>query len=208
MRLAVCVAMLALAAQGRELQEVLKAVERRYNGAATLESQFEQRQLVQGRARRAEMGRLVLRKPGKMRWEYTQPAGKLFVSDGKWVYFYAPPENRAEKARLKEADDFRAPLAFLLGRLDFHKTFSDFAVKEEGGETVIAAQPKSDRLPYRQVEFTVTAANAIRRLVVRGVDGTDMEFLFTAEKLNVAVGEAEFRFVPPAGVTVEEAQQQ
>jgi outer membrane lipoprotein carrier protein len=200
--------MLALAAQGRELQEVLKAVERRYNGAATLESQFEQRQLVQGRARRAEMGRLVLRKPGKMRWEYTQPAGKLFVSDGKWVYFYAPPENRAEKARLKEADDFRAPLAFLLGRLDFHKTFSDFAVKEEGGETVIAAQPKSDRLPYRQVEFTVTAANAIRRLVVRGVDGTDMEFLFTAEKLNVAVGEAEFRFVPPAGVTVEEAQQQ
>lgn len=208
MKLAVCVAMLALAAQGRELQEVLKAVERRYNGAATLESQFEQRQLVQGRARRSETGRLVLRKPGRMRWEYSQPAGKLFVSDGKWVYFYSPSENRAEKAKLKEADDFRAPLAFLLGRLDFRKTFSDFSMKDVGGETVIAAQPKSDRLPYRQVEFTVTAGNAIRRLVVRGVDGTDMEFLFTAERLNVAVGEAEFKFVPPAGVTVEDAQQQ
>ena len=186
---------------------MLKAVEKRYNGTATLESQFEQRQLVQGRARRAEAGRLVLKKPGRMRWEYSQPEGKLFVSDGKWVYFYSPSENRAEKAKLKEADDFRAPLAFLLGRLDFRKTFSDFELKEEGGETVIAALPKSDRLPYRRVEFTVTAANAIRRLVVRGVDGTDMEFLFSDEKLNIPVKDAEFKFVPPAGVVVEEAQQ-
>lgn len=207
MRLAACVVLCALVVQGRELSEVLKAVEKRYNGTATLESQFEQRQLVQGRARRAEAGRLVLKKPGRMRWEYSQPEGKLFVSDGKWVYFYSPSENRAEKAKLKEADDFRAPLAFLLGRLDFRKTFSDFELKEEGGETVIAALPKSDRLPYRRVEFTVTAANAIRRLVVRGVDGTDMEFLFSDEKLNIPVKDAEFKFVPPAGVVVEEAQQ-
>lgn len=207
MRVLVFVAMCALAAQGRELKEVLKAVERRYNGTATLESQFEQRQLVGGRARRVEMGKLVLRKPGRMRWEYTQPAGKLFVSDGKWVYYYSPAEQRAEKAKLKEADDFRAPLAFLLGRLDFGRTFSDFEMKEEGGEAVIAALPKSDRLPYRRVEFTVTAGNAIRRMVVRGADGTDMEFLFTGEKLGVAVADGQFRFVPPAGIQVEEAAQ-
>ncbi len=205
MRLAAGLVLCALAAQGRDLKEVLKAVERRYNGAATLESRFEQRQLVGGRTRRAETGKLVLRKPGRMRWEYDQPPGKLFVSDGEWVYFYSPSEKRAERAKLKEADDFRAPLAFLLGRLDFKRTFGDFEMKEEGGEAVIAALPKSDRLPYRRVEFTVTAGNEIRRLVVKGVDGTDMEFLFSGEKLNVAVSDAEFRFVAPAGVVVEEA---
>lgn len=206
MRLAAGLVLMALAAQGRDLKEVLKGVEKRYNGAATLESRFEQRQLVQGRARRAEAGKLVLRKPGRMRWEYDQPVGKLFVCDGKWVYFYSPSEKRAERAKLKEADDFRAPLAFLLGRLDFGRTFGDFEMKEAGGEVVIVALPKSDRLPYRRVEFTVTASNAIRRLLVRGVDGTDMEFLFTAEKLNVAVAEGEFKFVPPAGVVVEDAE--
>ena len=193
-----------LTVDGRDLGEVLKAVERRYNGAATLESRFEQRHLVQGRPRRAEAGRLVLRKPGRMRWEYSQPAGKLFVSDGKWVWFYSAGEKRAEKAKLKEADDFRAPLAFLLGRLDFKRTFGDFEAQEVGGETVIVALPKSERLPYRRVEFTVTGENVIRRLVVRGVDGTDMEFVFSGERLNVAVGEGEFRFVAPAGVVVEE----
>jgi outer membrane lipoprotein-sorting protein len=44
-------------------------------------------------------------------------------------------------------------------------------------------------------------------MVVRGVDGTDMEFLFTGEKLGVAVADSQFRFVPPAGMKVEEAEQ-
>ena len=30
--------------------------------------------------------KLTLRKPGRMRWDYQQPPGKLFVSDGKTVY--------------------------------------------------------------------------------------------------------------------------
>lgn len=206
MRLAALLMCAALAAQARDLAEILKAVERRYNGASTLASNFEQRHLVQGRPRRVESGALTLRKPGRMRWQYTQPAGKLFVCDGKWVWFYSATENKVEKARLKEADDFRAPLAFLLGRLDFKRTFSDFELKEAGAEATIVALPKSDRLPYTRVEFTVTADNAIRRLLVRGVDGADMEFLFSAERLNVQLDDAQFRYTAPAGVRVEETE--
>ncbi|MBI4891054.1 MAG: outer membrane lipoprotein carrier protein LolA [Acidobacteria bacterium] len=196
----------SISLQARDLQEILRAVERRYNGSATLECRFELRQLVQNRPRRSESGRLILRKPGRMRWEYTQPAGKLFVCDGKWVYFYSPGDPKAEKAKLKEADDFRAPLAFLLGRLDFRRTFGDFELKEDGAEATIVALPKSDRVPYRRVEFTVNSANSITRLTVRGVDGTDMEFLFTAEKLNTPAAESEFRFQPPQGIPVEEVE--
>ena len=67
------------------------------------------------------IGDLYLRKPGKMRWDYKTPAGKLFLSDGKQVYFYNPATNRAEKTKLKETEDMRAPLAFLLGKLDFEQ---------------------------------------------------------------------------------------
>ena len=65
----------------------------------------------------------MLRKPGKMRWDYSQPKGKLFVSDGKFLWLYTPDENRVEKMKLKESEDMRAPLAFLLGKLDFDKEF-------------------------------------------------------------------------------------
>ena len=55
-----------------------------------------------------------------MRWEYA--SGKLFISDGKFIYSYYPDEHRAEKMSMKETDDMRAPLAFLLGDVDFDGT--------------------------------------------------------------------------------------
>jgi outer membrane lipoprotein carrier protein len=35
-----------------------------------------------------ERGKLQVKKPGKMRWEYTAPEEKLFVSDGVKMYSY------------------------------------------------------------------------------------------------------------------------
>lgn len=194
-------------ASGRDLQEVLKSVEQRYNRAATLEVRFEQRYLTQGRATRVESGDLSLRKPGRMRWQYANPAGKLFISDGKWLWFYSPVENRAERSQLKNADDFRAPLAFLLGKLDFRRDFGQFQFKESNGDCNVVAQAKTDRLPYTQVEFTVTPQNVIRRLVVTGVDSSVMEFQFTAERLNPALSDTLFRYTPPKGVEIVEANQ-
>ncbi|HBY60357.1 MAG TPA: outer membrane lipoprotein carrier protein LolA, partial [Solibacterales bacterium] len=101
---------------------------------------------------------LALRKPGRMRWDYSSPQGKLFLSDGKHLYFYSPATNRAEKSKLKESEDLRAPLAFLLGKLDFDRDFRNYQTRMDHALTVISAEPKNNRLPYRAVEFTVSAA--------------------------------------------------
>src|SRR6266852_9857315 len=105
-----------------DVSRTLKGIEDRYNNAQTLQVAFTESYTLQGR-KRTEKGELFLRKPGRMRWQYSAPAGKLFVSDGKFVYYYNPDENRAEKMKLKETDDMRAPLAFLLGRLQFQNDF-------------------------------------------------------------------------------------
>ena len=41
-----------------------------------------------------ERGQLLIKKPGKMRWEYQSPEQKLFVSDGVKIYSYLPTTNR------------------------------------------------------------------------------------------------------------------
>lgn len=195
----------ALAA-AQDLAQILRTVEQRYNRARTLEAAFEQRQTAQGR-RITESGRLVLRKPGRMRWSYAQPAGKLFVCDGKWVYFYSPLSGTAGRARLKESDDFRAPLAFLLGRLDFQRDFARFEWSPADGAVGIRAYPRNPNVPYTRVEFAVSPDGAIQRLAVTGADGSLTEFRFTGERINVPVDDAMFRFEPPPGVPVVEADE-
>ena len=192
----------AIASESRTLDEACKGVERRYNSARSLSAHFDQRYRAPGRLPRAESGELVLRKPARMRWDYASPAGKTFVSDGKSIWFYSPSAKKAERSPLKASDDLRAPLAFLLGKLDFHREFGDLSLQQNGSDIVIAALPKQGRLPYRRVDFTIAPDNQIRRVVVVGQDESVMDFSFSNERLNAPVAESAFRFIVPPGVPV------
>ena len=64
------------------LNALLKSVENRYNHAKTLQVLFNEDYTPPGQATLTESGMLMLRKPGRMRWDYSQPKGKLLVSDG------------------------------------------------------------------------------------------------------------------------------
>jgi outer membrane lipoprotein carrier protein len=186
------------------LSRTLKAVEDRYNHAQTLQIAFSEGYTAQGRSRKPETGTLFLRKPGRMRWQYSSPAGKLFLSDGKFVYLVTPDSNRVQKMKAKESEDMRAPLAFLLGRLNFEKDFRNFQTRPEGVDTWITAEPKSPDLAYTKVQFQVTPQFQIRRLQVTGQDFSTLDFQFDLEKLNPALDNKLFQFTAPPGATVEE----
>jgi outer membrane lipoprotein carrier protein len=189
------------------LNTLLGKVESRYNQAKTLEVLFIESYTPLGKAPRTESGKLMLRKPGRMRWDYTQPKGKLFVSDGKNLWLYTPVDNRAEKMKLQESEDMRAPLAFLLGKLNFEKEFRNLQARAEGGATRIAAEPKTDNLPYSAVEFVVTPDFRIREVKVTGFDQSVLGFAFDQEKMDPPLDSNLFQFKPPIGAKVVEEGQ-
>jgi outer membrane lipoprotein carrier protein len=200
----------ALAANGSapsNIEPLLRSVENRYNRAQSLTLAFSESYVGSGRPSQTESGTLYLRKPGRMRWEYTMPAGKVFLSDGKNVYLYSPEDHRAEKSKLKESEDMRAPLAFLLGKLDFSKEFRSLALRNEGSDTWIVAEPKSQNLAYTKVEFLALPSGEIRRVRVTGQQAqSKLEFAFSGEQLNAPVSPSLFVFQPPPGVQVVETE--
>jgi outer membrane lipoprotein carrier protein len=198
-------AQLLAAVADPKTETLLKRVEHRYNSNITLTVRFSETYSGPGRAARTETGTLYLLKPGKMRWEYTSPPGKLFVSDGKNVYLYLPGSNRVQKMGLKATDDMRAPLAFLLGKLNFEREFNNLQARTDAGGTVIAAEPKSANLPYTKVEFVLSPNLEIRKLHVVGQDQSVLDFSFDDERLNPAFSAGLFQFKAPAGAEVVEA---
>jgi len=190
------------------LNALLQKVEERYNNAKTLQVLFNEQYTPPGGIRRTESGTLQLRKPGRMRWDYLQPKGKLFISDGKYLWIYSPSDNRAEKMKFKESEDMRAPLAFLLGKLHFDKEFRNVQTRPEGADTRITAEPKSDNLPYSSVEFVVTPSSQIREVKVTGFDRSIYDFTFEQEKLDPPLDAKLFQFQTPPGAVLEETTAQ
>jgi outer membrane lipoprotein carrier protein len=203
------IGLLAVSAFAAEspLDTLLKGVESRYNRAKTLQVLFKEDYTPPGRPRRTESGLLLLRKPLRMRWDYSQPKGKLFISDGKELWLYTPAENRAEKMPLKMSDDMRAPLAFLLGKLNFQKEFRNIKATPEGSSTRITAEPKTDNLPYSQVEFVVTPEYQIRQVKVVGFDKSVLDFTFDQERVDPSLDAKLFQFTLPPGARLVEGGQ-
>jgi outer membrane lipoprotein carrier protein len=202
-------AVLAFAGDAR-LDSLLKSVESRYNRAKTLQVVFHEEYTPQGKPRGSESGTLMLRKPRLMRWDYDQPQGKLFVCDGKYLWLYTRSENRAERWKFQESEDMRAPLAFLLGKLNFEKDFRNLEVQPEGTEgkdVRIKAQPKTDNLPYSAVEFVVTSDSRIKEVKVTGFDHSILHFVFDREQLDPTLDAKLFQFQVPKGAELVEAGQ-
>jgi outer membrane lipoprotein carrier protein len=197
----VAAAISGAAAEPVDLPRTLKGVEDRYNKIQTLQVKFTESTTSRGRTR-TESGTLYLRKKGKMRWEYA--SGMLFVSDGKFIFSYYPEEHRYEKMTMKETDDMRAPLAFLLGEVNFDRDFGKYDHKQQDGGVLVTALPKSDKFPYTQVTFLIAPDAAIQRLEVKLQTNDLIVFVFEGEKKNPLLSDALFKFAPPPGAELDD----
>jgi outer membrane lipoprotein carrier protein len=181
-------------------------VDKRYNNLHTLEAQFAE--TYSGSAAvRTESGTLLLKKPGRMRWDYTEPRPKMFLTDGKTAWFYVPGENQVRRTAVKDLDDLRSPLRYLLGKTKLEKEFEDLRVAANEkpayeGDILLEGIPKGLRERVSRSLLEVNLDGYIRRIVVEEMDGSVTEFRFLQQKENVEIPDARFRFTPPPGTEV------
>ena len=181
-------------------------VDRHYNGLHTLQAQFVEKYRGNG-MERTESGTLWIKRPGRMRWEYQQPRAKLFITDGKAAWFYAPGDRQARTTSSRKLDDLRSPLAYLLGRTRLERVFEGFSVAGDAqpqtpGNIVLQGKPKGLASHLTRVLLEVTPAGRIDRIVAEGQDDSVTEYRLLESKEDVAIDDERFHFVPPSGVEV------
>lgn len=151
---------------------------------------------------RDERGTLILRKPGKMRWNYAQPKGKVFIINGKHAWFYSPGDPQAQRIDVSKTNDLRSPLRFLLGHTHLEREFEHLALTRSGAGLVISGVPKGMENRVSSVELGVSADGEIHSMVIRETDGSTTSFTFSNIRPDVEAPEQEFVFHPPAGIPV------
>ena len=197
-----------LTAQDIDVHQIAQAVDQHYNHLRTLQTQFTEIYRGDG-AERTESGTLWLKKPRKMRWEYRSPREKLFVSDGKSVWFYLPAEKQLRRTDFRKLNDLRSPIAFLLGKTKLENELQGLSkVVDQAplspANTLLRGVPKAMADRISEVLLEVTSSSHLARIVLTEVDGASTEFRFANPKEDLAVNDQLFDFRPPAGVeTIE-----
>lgn len=207
---------------------IARALEAHYHGAKTLQAIFLERYSDSRQGIQAESGKVYFSRPGRMRWEYESPEQKLFISDGKTVWFYVPSDHTVTRAAIKESTDWRTPLALLTGKAKLSQLCQslDLSAETPGkqGDVVLRCRPRGEKAkPKGSVEGDLDASiapvNGQFDEVLLEVDpdsgeladvrvlepgGIQLEYRFGNWQENLPLAEALFHFEAPAGVAIVE----
>jgi outer membrane lipoprotein carrier protein len=203
----------AALAQSPTAASLAHKVDDHYNHLHTLTCRYTERYRGLGMDR-SESGTLTLAKPGRMRWAYDAPAGKLFILDGKFATSYTPGDAQATRVPESQLNDLRTPLRFLLGHAEIAKELTGLTLTLVGTPSqplyTLSGSPRvklgDPASPVSQIALTVDPAGQIQSMRIQQTDGTRTDFTFTAIRENVPTTPADFTFTPPPGVTVINGQ--
>ena len=198
-------------AQSRGEQALVRRFEARYRGTRSLQANFLERYSERGKILRLDAGVAYFRRPGKMCWNYESPEKNVFVVDGKTAWFYVPADRTVTKMKAKESGDWRTPLSLLAGEMKVSRVCSrvDLAARDPStapGHAVLhcrirGAEKDSAEAPSASFEIVESTGDLVR-VVVAGPGGTELEFQFSAWRINPPLEDALFRFEAPRGTAI------
>jgi outer membrane lipoprotein carrier protein len=186
-------------------QQVASALQAKYDSIRDFTADFSQ-QYESGilRKKLVERGKVQVKKPGRMRWDYTAPDKKVFVSDGTNIYLWVPADNQVTKSVVPRQDEATTALLFLVGKgnltRDFTVSFVDKAPPDTFG---LRLEPKLPDRDYDWLQLGLDRKSLqIRTLAAGDRQGGQSTFTFTNFKENVGLADKTFEFKIPRGADV------
>ena len=153
-----------------------------------------------------EYGTVSLKPPGRMRWEYRRPQGKLAVTDGTRAYLYLPEDRQVIVGNVSDLDSGAVATRLLLGSAPLSR---DFRVEGEPspdreGLWLMKLTPRAGDFPYDAVTLEVDeATGAIRSIRLLDPLGNRMEYRFDRIRVVRDLPDRIFAFKVPRGVDVQ-----
>lgn len=205
MRLAIALVTLAAAASATDLAQSLQ---RKYDTVRDFSADFVH--TYQGgvlHKTTTERGRVLVKKPGRMRWEYTTPEKKLYVSDGVKVYSYVPADKQVIISSVPKDDEAGAPILFLAGKGNLARDFKPSLVDPPRGSPVgseaLKLVPRVAQADYEWLLLVVDQQSlGLRSIVTLDQQGGQSSISFENLKENVNPADKDFTFKIPRGVDV------
>ncbi|MBV1915936.1 MAG: outer membrane lipoprotein chaperone LolA [Pseudomonadales bacterium] len=157
-----------------------------------------------GRIIQESHGRIWVERPGRFRWEATQPFPQTVVSDGEQLWFYDPD---LEQVSIRPFDNRLASTPGLLLSGETDQLDSSFVVERGDAHPPIKGlvnyvlTPRNPESLFSVLELTFKDSQLVA-MRIRDSLGQLTDFRFSDVAVNMAIDSNQFLFVVPEGVDV------
>jgi outer membrane lipoprotein carrier protein len=199
----------------QEVRDVVRQLQARYEKTKDLQADFSQRTRIEGFERPVtSSGKVYLKKPGRLRWDYLDPANERIYVNRDDVKVYVPEHKQVLVGKLTQMAASKAPLELLQGAAKLGESFdiepTTGRERGIGGIRLITLIPKakdheSTQNLLRIVVEVFPKTYFIRTVSLHEISGNVATFEFSDLKPNLGLGNEVFDFKMPPDVEVVKA---
>lgn len=186
------------------LDEAIAGVESFYKNVTDFKASFRQEVKRAHLARTLKKsGQVYYIRPGKMRWDYTQPERVYYISDGDVLWSYEVANKQAIKMDVRSSELYDS-LKFLFGEGDLRASFEVALGPREDGLQALVLTPRSGQQNYKTLTLWARTSSweIARTELVDPLDNVST-ITFTGASYDRLKPEA-FSFEPPRGAKIQD----
>jgi outer membrane lipoprotein carrier protein len=187
--------------------ELAQKLQARYEETKTMSADFKQSTSVPMTTRkRLGAGKMVIFKPGRIRWDYQTPERQVLISDGKKVSMYLADSAQMVVQPVSQYINSDVTYAFFAGTGNITRDFKVLPPerKEEAGLKAIKLVPKTAHPQVEYLHVWIDENFMVRRLEIVDHFGSITDLAFANIRRNEPVSPETFVFVPPLGTEIIE----
>jgi outer membrane lipoprotein carrier protein len=194
-----------VATDDAKLDAVIDAIQRTYDATSDFSASFTQKYTYTLlRRTQTSTGKVSMKKPGLMRWDYLTPQPKGFVVDGKMLWINQPSDNNVfVNACFQQSSDLVAPIAFMWGAGKIKEQFTAGWFAGTFGDKSdhhIELVPKAASAAFAKLIIVVDPKSSrVKQSIVVDPSGNVNQFVFKDAAFNKKIADSAFKFTPPAG---------
>ena len=191
----------ATESEPQSVQEIVQAVERTYANVQAIRADFTQTSRSSLMGEQHQKGKVLLKRPRKMRWAFTQPDDRQFVTDGKTMWIWSASDNQ-----VIVTGDFASQsgdMPQLLDDLSKLDELFDIVVVPGPPQTHVLSLTPKKQAAFKKLELVLEKKKYTLEKVTMtdNMDGV-VELAFSQVKLNPELADSSFTFAIPPGAQV------
>jgi len=189
------------------LDEIIDRVQDRYEKTGNFQADFTQTSILNTvKQKQVSKGRVFIKKPGMMRWEYKEPEAQFIISDGKVIWFYVPIDKQVMISNVTGDIDSHSPNIFLAGSGKLRNIFN-IGLESEGGisqyQYLLRLIPKKSQPNMTKLVIGVNSEDfKIEMSTIYDIYGNQTIISFSSIEINKELSDDIFHFEVPQDVRV------
>ncbi|MDP2643832.1 MAG: outer membrane lipoprotein chaperone LolA [Desulfobacterales bacterium] len=185
------------------LKEIIEKIETRYSASSFSAAFFQESTLKAMEITDSAAGKVYVKRPDRLRWEYESPERQIIITDGKTLWIFKPEDRQVMIGNAPSFFKDGKGAGFLSDIKQIRKNFNILLTAEKETSYILKLFPLNKTMDFSYLQLSISKATSdIIQINTYNTYGDETRIMLSDFQYNAKMEDSFFTFTPPENTDI------